>query len=301
MLNMPDNSDDFKATTRRGDPWYKRYSRDVFDGTRRLTLEQRAAYNDILDLIYMHGGPIPDDTKWMAHSIQCSPRKWVALKTALLDAKKITIKNGMISNPRAELELENKLNISRNNAEIATKREREKRENLEKPNEINKTEARSEHLAGASSESDKDKKKQKEEIPAAAPVPEPASPSPSPAALPSPILDLKVLETRLLEACNGSLDNPVNCMGLLNLATPQMWLANGCDLELDVIPALTAAGKKHHGKRIRDWNYFTGIVADAKAKRTAVMPTGQAVPQQFESGSARIRRLLAAQSSEAVQ
>lgn len=81
------------------------------------------------------------------------------------------------------------------------------------------------------------------------------------------------LSERLIEACNGSLDNPANRMGLLNLSTPMMWLNQGCDLELDVLPTLRAAGQKYHGKRIRDWSYFTGMVADAKAKRERGMPT----------------------------
>jgi hypothetical protein len=80
------------------------------------------------------------------------------------------------------------------------------------------------------------------------------------------------LSDRLIEACNGSLDNPVNCMGLLSVSTPIMWLNQGCDLELDVLPTLRAAGQKYHGKRIRDWSYFTGMVAEAKAKRERGLP-----------------------------
>jgi len=106
---------------------------------------------------------------------------------------------------------------------------------------------------------------------AAAPTQEPARPEPSVAALPH-------LVDRLIEACNGSLDNPVNCMGLLSEATPQMWLDRGADLERDVIPTLQAAGKKYHGKRIRDWNYFTGMIADAVEKRKAELPA--ATPQK---------------------
>lgn len=85
--------------------------------------------------------------------------------------------------------------------------------------------------------------------------------------------DLKSLYGRLVSAANGALDNPVNCQGLLNTAVPQMWLRNGCDLELDVIPTLEAAGVKHCGKRIRDWSYFSGMVAETKAKRERGLPT----------------------------
>lgn len=77
----------------------------------------------------------------------------------------------------------------------------------------------------------------------------------------------------MIEACNGSLDNPVNCMGLLSVATPLMWLKEGADLDLDVIPTLKAADKKYHGKRIKNWSYFTPMVAEAKAKREAGLPS----------------------------
>lgn len=92
------------------------------------------------------------------------------------------------------------------------------------------------------------------------------------------------LERQLIEACNGALDNPANCMGLLNLSVPQMWLQQGCDLDLDVIPTLRAVGKKLHGTgRIRGWEYFTNMVAAAKTRREKGLP-------DVESGSSRGHR-----------
>ena len=76
-----------------------------------------------------------------------------------------------------------------------------------------------------------------------------------------------VLERKLLDACNGALANPVNAIGLLNLSVPKSWLEQGADLETEIIPVLKAAGKKYHGKQIRDWSYFTPIIVDARAKR----------------------------------
>jgi len=102
---------------------------------------------------------------------------------------------------------------------------------------------------------------------------EPARATPSPAAALPNKIDCKELEVKLLAACNGALADPVNCLGLLSLATPQMWIAEGCDLELDILPVLTAAGKKHHGNGIRTWTYFNGMVAEAKARRLAGLPT----------------------------
>jgi len=94
-------------------------------------------------------------------------------------------------------------------------------------------------------------------------------------AVPKTADDFKRLSERLLSACNGALDNPVNCQGLASLATPIMWLEQGCDLERDVIPTLTAFGKTAHGKRIRTWNYFSNAVSQARDTRLAGLPGKQ--------------------------
>lgn len=80
------------------------------------------------------------------------------------------------------------------------------------------------------------------------------------------------LEAKLIEACNGALDNPANCSGLLNLSIPKMWLREGADLDGVVLPTLRAAGKRYHGKRVRDWSYFTGMVTEAKNRVAKGLP-----------------------------
>lgn len=91
-------------------------------------------------------------------------------------------------------------------------------------------------------------------------------------------VNFALLSHQLTEAAGDALDNPVNCMGLLNLAIPQMWLNSGADLELDILPTLRAASIRHRGKRIRDWKYFSGMISDAMAARKAGMPTAQGPP-----------------------
>jgi len=80
------------------------------------------------------------------------------------------------------------------------------------------------------------------------------------------------LEKSLIEACGGALDNPVNCLGLLNLQVPKMWLAKGADLQSVVLPTLRAAGRKYAGKRVRDWSYFTPMVVEAQARQARGLP-----------------------------
>lgn len=81
--------------------------------------------------------------------------------------------------------------------------------------------------------------------------------------------DLKILADRLYDAAKACLDNPANCQGLINTMIPQTWINSGCDLELDILPALRAKAATHKGKRVWSWDYFTDCVATAKAKRLA--------------------------------
>lgn len=85
------------------------------------------------------------------------------------------------------------------------------------------------------------------------------------------------LEKSLIEACGGALDNPVNCLGLLNLQVPKMWLAKGADLQSVVLPTLRAAGRKYAGKRVRDWSYFTPMVVEAQARHAKGLPDAPTV------------------------
>lgn len=89
-----------------GLPYYKRYPRDALNGMMGLTLEQRGAYNTILDLIYDEGGPIRDDERWMCAHLNCDPRVWRRLKAQLMELGKIHLDDeGRISNARSNSEL----------------------------------------------------------------------------------------------------------------------------------------------------------------------------------------------------
>lgn len=88
-----------------GRPWYKRCGADFIEGTMGLSLEEKGAYSLLLDLIYSHGGPIADDARWLAGICSVSVRKWNSLRDRLIEAGKIVIVDGRISNPRADKEL----------------------------------------------------------------------------------------------------------------------------------------------------------------------------------------------------
>lgn len=86
-------------------PYYPRYQANALRGMAKLNLEQRGAYNLILDLIYEEAGPIADDDIWLARQANTTTQRWKRIKRELVEAKKITIAGGMISNGRAIVEL----------------------------------------------------------------------------------------------------------------------------------------------------------------------------------------------------
>lgn len=85
-----------------GLPYYKRYPRDFFEGTVGMDFETKAAYSLVLDLIYMHGGRLADDPRFISGHIGCSVKKWWALRSAIMATGKITVKSGHLANIRAD-------------------------------------------------------------------------------------------------------------------------------------------------------------------------------------------------------
>lgn len=89
-----------------GLPYYKAYPRDFFEGTIGLDFEAKAAYRLLLDLIYMHGGRLLDDPRFIAGNLGCSVKKWNGLRSAVLGTGKIILSNGYLGNLRADKELD---------------------------------------------------------------------------------------------------------------------------------------------------------------------------------------------------
>jgi hypothetical protein len=71
-------------------PFHKRFHSDALAGFMSLSLEERGAYQTLLDMIYDRGGPVLDNERLLAGYMQCSIRKWRVLRRALLDKGKIS-------------------------------------------------------------------------------------------------------------------------------------------------------------------------------------------------------------------
>jgi uncharacterized protein YdaU (DUF1376 family) len=82
--------------------WYKRDPEAALEGMRKLTLEQRGAYNTVLDLIYLRDGNLPDDDRFIAGYLGVDVRVWMRLKGGLIGLGKLFVENGQLRNNKAD-------------------------------------------------------------------------------------------------------------------------------------------------------------------------------------------------------
>lgn len=85
--------------------WYKRDPRAALAGMMVLNLEERGAYNTILDLIYMHDGALDDDARMISAWLRVDLRIWARLRLRLLECGKLYLHGGKLRNKRADDEV----------------------------------------------------------------------------------------------------------------------------------------------------------------------------------------------------
>lgn len=114
-----------------GLPYYKRYPRDFMEGAAGMSFEIKGAYAIILDLIYLHGGELPDDPRYIAGQLSLSVRKWNSIKNQLVESGKISVTGDFLTNYRSIIELESLRKYQDKQAENASGPRKNK--DLEKP------------------------------------------------------------------------------------------------------------------------------------------------------------------------
>lgn len=88
-----------------GRPWYQRGAADFIMAVRGWDLEQAGAYSLILDHLNDRDRPLPDDDKFMAGLLHCSPQKWRKLRAFLIEQGKLVVTpDQYLTNPRFERE-----------------------------------------------------------------------------------------------------------------------------------------------------------------------------------------------------
>ena len=84
--------------------WYKRDPRAALVGMMGLTLEERGAYNTLIDLIYIADGALPDDERAICKVLGTNGRGWKRIRTSLIAKGKIYLNDGRLHNERADFE-----------------------------------------------------------------------------------------------------------------------------------------------------------------------------------------------------
>lgn len=118
-------------------PWYRRFPDNFIAGTVGLTLEEKGAYSLVLDLMYVRGGPVPDEPRYIAGVCNCSVRKWNAIREKLIAIGKLHVVDGYLTNERAEKEIENALKDAQERAENGAKGGNKTAENKTNTNKFN--------------------------------------------------------------------------------------------------------------------------------------------------------------------
>ncbi len=125
-------------------------------------------------------------------------------------------------------------------------------------------------------ESELKQENKKKENSTAAPVPVSAAPP-------------DILFELLLEAAGSAVE--VTAPGIGSTIEPRAWLANGCHLDADVLPAIRAVAARPRRSKIVSWQYFRQAVAEARAARTTPLAViavdGCSAPRMPASGHAK--------------
>lgn len=118
--------------------WYKRSPMDALEGMHGLSLEERGAYNTVLDLIYARDNKLPDDERFIAGHLGVDLRVWRRVKASLMAKGKLKVVSGFVRNDRATTEVDTCLSMHLANSIAGQQSARSKGYKIKAtPNEIN--------------------------------------------------------------------------------------------------------------------------------------------------------------------
>lgn len=222
-----------------GLPYYKAYPRDFIEGTIGMDFELKAAYRLVLDLIYMQGGNLVDDARYISGLLGCSVKKWNGLRSALISSNKIVVRNGYLGNYRADKELE-----------TFGKFQDKQRENRSRPNKNKDLKSPPFHPSDTDTDTDNSY------------------------ATSAGARDVTARMSELYSALG--ITDETKLPGLLTYSEPIQWVNAGCDVDADILPALRSIAAR--GRPVRSWAYCSNAVFEARDRRIAPAPIPNARP-----------------------
>jgi uncharacterized protein YdaU (DUF1376 family) len=92
-------------------PFFPFYPQDWLDDTRifDMGLEAEGAYIRLLALMWVRGGSVPDNERWLCNALRCTKSKWRGLRHTLIESANPVLfcSESEIFNPRLREELKN--------------------------------------------------------------------------------------------------------------------------------------------------------------------------------------------------
>lgn len=222
--------------------YYEHHLGDYAKDTRHLTMLEHGAYRLLLDVYYSTEGPIPAELKAvqrLAGAKSSSERE--AVKSVLTEFFELTDSGWTHS------KCEKVILAYREKSEKASK--------------------------SANARWDKSKRNAnalRAQCEGNAPKPSNQTPIDADATRKA---ELDQLTDRLIDAAGQSIDPSRHSFA--DISRPLAWLADGCDLDLDILPAVRRIAARASPMQFNGWKYFDGAVADAKANRLKPMPEGR--------------------------
>jgi len=102
--------------------FYKRDPDAALSGMAELTLQERGAYNTIIDLLYSRDGDLRDDDDMLRRCMGCHGNEWRAVKSRLIAKRKIWVEGGFLKAKRVDDVLQEAAEFSETQRKRAGKR-----------------------------------------------------------------------------------------------------------------------------------------------------------------------------------
>lgn len=260
--------------------FYKHNIPDWMDGTESLSHPAYRAYHVICQLIYLNEGPIALNERGIAGRCNLSTKGFRGALEELLQAGKLTLANGQISNSRAEIELENVRN-NRKNAGEGGKKSGTARNGP-------RNQLKTQDTAQAPLPDDRSLKEKTREESESSPRVRAGGDGGERAR--TRIGSAELID-RLVEAASG---NVVHGAAEIEIAKPMLdLLAMGCDLDKDILPAVAETVPKLDTP-LRTWGarWLRDRILERQAAR--LRSRGTPAAESDEDEKARWERQLAA-------
>lgn len=253
-------------------PFLMFYTSDWIAATWRYTFEQRGFYAAVLFQMWEMKSGLPDDCRWLATALGCDPRTAKRLRDFLIAEKKLESRDGFLSNRRMMRMIARAL---RQKTVVPPTQADDFRADFQPTSAGSSTEDRPDvgpDLFQNANEINEGSDlilystfhiPEEEDLPS-------SSINPKRTADDGSVSCDDELFTKLTDAAGPAL--VPESTALARITVPKRWLAEGCDLERDVLPAIRVVASRRPPRSVRSWSYFSAEVLATRKVNTDPIP-----------------------------